>query len=91
MVHHHGQDHSEYACESNHCHEEVKAEFTISIPNHDHCYICDFKFPVNDLPAVYGMGYISSQFNELQPIILVSPDLVWGYSRIKPRAPPVIS
>jgi hypothetical protein len=91
MVHHLGHDHSAYVCESNHCHKEEKAEFTISIPNNDRCYICDFKFPVNDLPAVFEVEFISHQFNELQSIIFVSPDLTWEYSRVNPRAPPAMS
>jgi hypothetical protein len=91
MVHHHVHDHSPYVCESNHCHGEEKAAFIISIPNHAHCYICDFKFPVNDLPTVCEVGFVSNHFNELQPILLISPDLTWGYSRVNPRAPPAVS
>ena len=64
----------------------------VSIKNTDHshdpCYICDYKFPVKDLPTPIQPGFISRQFKELQSVPLVVPDLQRVCSLINPRAPP---
>jgi hypothetical protein len=63
-----------------------------SIKTHDHsydpCYICDYKFPVNDLPAPFQPGFILYKFQGLHSVDLVISDLQRAYSLINPRAPP---
>jgi len=67
----------------------------VSIQSHDHshdpCYICDYKFPVKDLPTLCALEFTTHQFKELQSVNLVISDLQRVYSLIKPRAPPCSS
>jgi hypothetical protein len=64
----------------------------VSIKKHDHshdpCYICDYKFPVKDVPVSWEPGFTIYHFTELQSVDIVISDLQPFYSLTNPRAPP---
>jgi hypothetical protein len=64
----------------------------VNIKTHDHshdpCYICDFKFPVNNLPSSNEPGFISHQHKETLAVNLVFSELQEVYFLINSRAPP---
>jgi hypothetical protein len=71
-------------------HEKMLPLISLQNPDHSHdpCYICDYKFPIKDLPAPFQPGFIVLKFQGLHSVNLVISDLQRAYSLINPRAPP---
>jgi hypothetical protein len=104
IIQHHGHEHgssvyihetAQYHGHAHHhdtdcSHASVLSFESIKTQDHSHdpCYICDYKFPVKDLPTPIQPGFISHQFKELPSGNLVYPDLLRVFSLTNPRAPP---
>jgi len=63
--------------------------FSAADPDGRPCLICDFKFPVNELPVDHEPGVVAHQFVELRSNARVAFLPERGYSQTQPRAPPV--
>jgi len=100
--HGHGHEYSEHVHEidqnSGHTHHhETDCSHESVLPlvslqsqdhSHDPCLICDYEFPVQDMPVSWEPVFTTYQFNEIQAVDLVLSDLQRVYSQINPRAPP---
>lgn len=74
-------------------HTSMQPVITIQSTDHSHdpCYICDYKFPVNDLASAIELGFILYQVNDLHSGNRLCSALQEIYSLINPRAPPCSS
>lgn len=97
IVQHHGHDH-ECSAHAHHHNTDCSHESALSLIStqdqdqpHDPCYICDYKFPVEDLPTPGEPVFTPYQFQEIQSVNLVLSDLKCDHSLVNPRAPPCSS
>jgi len=86
LFHHH-------SCESHH---EVTAAveheviMTASGHSHDECLVCEYQFPVNDLPETIGLSSLFFVFEELSVSAYQKDIPGFHYLHLPSRAPPAI-
>lgn len=102
IIQHHGHEDSWHIDETDHSyglvhHLDSNCSYDSVLPpgsliNQDHsndpCYICEYNFPVQDLPINSEPGFVAHQFKELQSVNLFISDEQEVYSLVNPRAPP---
>jgi hypothetical protein len=92
IIHHHGHECPDHHEKGDPCHTKPVPGFTIlnQIPGHDHCYVCDFKFPVNDLPNSFNIYTVPHIYQEVQSGLPLSHLPESEQSEFNPRAPPFL-
>lgn len=93
VIHHHGHAHEGHDCEHEHAHAAGSPDAGLCITefSDNHCYICEFDLPANELPVKSQLGFVPHRYTEISPASSYSLMAESGYERTQPRAPPTVS